>query len=318
MIMGRLNALDLMKIRQIQDIWERNKSVLKTTSAYQNKQRSLLPLLILEEVSRTHAFRMLMQEARWGAGTAESYWAALHAAGKLVGIPTSKITAEFQKSLTSIKHRTSISWHLSSTSHYEFVTLSYILRLRRDILLEAAMIFTFWMGQRFGDVLKLRNSNIVRRNFPHGPCYAITVVEGKVVPSIGPFTIHAPVHSLVGQLIECYLNPHVPYIFLPQISNLLVPESIAQVTVNTEKLLHAMLKPRDLDIDLRALRRGGLSLMAACGWSKEKIRTFSKHTSDQALDCYLGRGTFDGGTALVQSNIIAMTESFYNSGGLEL
>lgn len=134
---------------------------------------------------------------------------------------------------------------------------------------------------------------------------AATLVRGKVVELVGPFTL--------------FINPDTPFLqsFLTRLKtrsdNFLflklkgppTKNELAAATTTRELELSKQLSRLGITADLRAYRRGGLSTMAANGYTLTEIREFSKHTSDKALNIYLERGRYSAGLALKQ---IEMTQ----------
>jgi hypothetical protein len=134
----------------------------------------------------------------------------------------------------------------------------------------AAMLITFALGQRLGDVLSLQGRSVSTV----GEYVALTFFTGKVVPVIGAFVVHVSSTSPIADLLHA-------------------------LRANTEDPLDPLFPDREvthaevhstIGRDVRALRRGGLQRMALEGTDPETILLFSKHRSIEMLNKYLHHG----------------------------
>lgn len=314
-------GMDTATIEELKNQWANRSTAHKRTSLqHQNTQERLVPLLTLPEDLRWKTFQLVAEARKWTPKVKDSYWAAMGSAAAILSIPRTKISQDAQR-ITKSEAQKQKSWEEEDPR--QLVTTEYINtieqkanaeRLPRTMQLVTAMSLAFMLGQRLGDTLKWRTSEIKFRHFfEAAPSVAVTIVEGKTVETTGQYTIHCPVASRAGQMIRTALAfANGKYLFIDS-PKYLEKDLISHEVLKAETYIHKQLKQWGNDIDLRALRRGGLVRMATCGFSNQIIRLFSRHASDAQLDVYLGRGTFAGGMAKIQSEVIARTEEFAES-----
>lgn len=282
-----------------------------TTIHSQERQRRLLLLLALPEKQRIQTFNIIAERLNWKSSTRDTYFASLVKAAQIIDEPTTKISAANQKILAR-KARSTETW--TTENFCQFTTPETIRQIEQlEMEIFFPVIVTFWLGQRIGDVLRWQTRNIVPRHFPSQmPTISITVVESKTTDSTGPYSLHVPANGKIGRIISQSKNNSTgPYLFLTPKATL-EKKDLDQVLVEKERLIHAALKKAGLDMDFRALRRGGLAQMSAAGWAKEQIRTFSRHKSNEMLDIYLARGSLDGGMAILHTKMLASIEQDVN------
>ena len=66
---------------------------------------------------------------------------------------------------------------------------------------------------------------------------------------------------------------------------------------------------RKIGLDTRALRRGGLSVLALLGNATSDLRTLSRHTSDDMTRTYLGAGLLDATLAKTRHHLVTQLEN---------
>lgn len=314
----RQNDLDTGMIQHLQDQWKNRADAHKTrtTQQHQQTQARLLPLLAIPEALRWTTFLQIANTLKWKATVKDAYWAAMGSAATILSVPKTKISQDAQRNARAeaLKCQT---W--SEDNPRQHITVEYINALEVIMVQEpyqairrlmAAMILTFLLGQRFGDTLKWQRREVRTRQFyQQDKSFALGVVEGKTVEQTGQYTVHCPTTSRAGRLLQnILLGATGKYLFLFSPSYL-SREAIRQQVEQSQAELHRHLVKISMDIDFRALRRGGLTRMAVAGFPNATIRLFSRHTTDQQLEVYLMRGSFAGGTAKIQAEVIAKTES---------
>ena len=130
-------------------------------------------------------------------------------------------------------------------------------------------------AQRPGDVLQLQKKSFT----VVGSWMAVTFYRGKVVPMIGPYTIHISLTSAVAQAI-LHLMTHST-----------VKDFSREATFFHEKVGQEMDDVlSDFGLGRRSLRRGALQALAALGAPTSVLLYYSKHKSIPMLERYLGHG----------------------------
>lgn len=206
----------------------------------------------------------------------------------------------------------------SPENEYAFVSQKRIFDIWADQRIPTwtriALWVSFTLGQRVGDTLRWRVSKVRLQRFPYllGEVISITVVEGKTVEKTGAYTLHIPSETHTGQLIHLLhkeaQQTQSRYLFFHSEVILQKVESQA-VLVGLEKKMHADLTAANNDIDLRAVRRGGLTQMALNGYPLTSIMLFSQHRSVDILKRYLADDLFNGSNAQQMSEVIQYQES---------
>lgn len=137
------------------------------------------------------------------------------------------------------------------------------------------------LGQRAGDILKTKASETYA--FPTH--ISITFVEGKTVQSRGAFTLATPTGSEGARIIQEAAEEAQR---MGRVS-LFYPSD----TATAEKAIHKAFP----NLDLRSLRRTGLTRLAQSGCDLELLLQISRHSSVKMLEIYLCRGLFHGALA---------------------
>jgi integrase len=150
----------------------------------------------------------------------------------------------------------------------------------------AAWIALLW-GQRLGDVIKLcpHNVALINDGLVASGRVAATFSLTKTSRTSGAYTLTAPLHSIVGQLLAKVSSPF--------------PHDTA---ANLKHLL-------PFKMDVRALRRTGLIRLALSGIKMEELLSFSRHASIKMLETYLYRGAFNIPLARAQTQASKMVET---------
>ena len=236
-----------------------------------------------------HNFARLQQDLDWGPRTAATYWAHLLKLKAYADLPISTVDTDFTRQLRSEAAQAPI-WDLEDGSQFlpqEKVdllsTLSLFLPARHVFQAGNLCLAT---GQRLSDVLLLRPEQVWRVTGQQGTTrVSLRVVEGKTVGSRGAYTISLP---------------DVP---LAQV----VCQATREATTRNSATLfdtNAELLTRGLNIDVRALRRTGLSRLAMSGTPLETLISLSRHATTRMLELYLASGLFNEQTAQAQMTAI--------------
>lgn len=284
-----------------------------TTGHFQAQQR-LLPVLALPLNLRWTFFEMATSHFQWSPSTAAAYWATAHSFLSMISNKTN-LPAEVRSAQQILNQRklTAPTWSsmrsekiLSATPE----TMRLIMNENHNGLFDV-LVVAFSLGQRVGDILKLRTKEAKYIQFPYlaYPTIALTFIEGKVVEEIGPFSVFVPVTTPLCPAAMCITERmenqrDLPYLFLT-LTQIVNKHTLAQATTRAETAIHNHLKSINLDMDLRALRRGGLSNMCSNGFDDEHVRKFfSKHTTTKNMTVYLDKGTLNAHQAHLMSEIV--------------
>lgn len=256
----------------------------RTTRDYQNTQRKFLPLALLPPVKRFDAFLIWASGLRWS--TTSAYWtAALAAMGALQQQPqpydrknTGWLAMRCQQELPQgapplQRPDAERIWH----DHPDCVSL--------------LVLMAFVLGQRISDVALLRRSRVSLV----GNTIALTLVEGKVIRFVGPYTLYLDTEKGVGQLLLAYIR---------------TPQTILEDRLFPEGTLKfASVRLAEYGLENRSCRRGGLQLMAKSGLPLETILLFSKHTTPKMLYRYLDHKVRSEEVAILD----ATAQTFYHT-----
>jgi integrase len=125
-----------------------------------------------------------------------------------------------------------------------------------------------------------------------------------MVPRKGPFTLHVPRNGWPGRILAAICEtrskmPPATYVFLP---NPTLSSEVMTLVLEAERRIHAEYEKYFAHrIDLRALRRTGLSRLAQCEKVPlEVVLTISRHSNIKTLEVYLQKGVFHGAQASQQ------------------
>jgi hypothetical protein len=258
------------------------------------------------EETRTALFDELAEIMPWGPRTRATFWAATHVIARNLSLPISPLVAAVQKRLDKEKQRAP-RWIPSPTSFADRNWGLQVCALDPEDQVELlSLLVAFSTGQRIGDILKIETARTnVNVSFPRlAPVHRMTLVTGKMIPIIG-MSQETPFDDVFIRFVS---NRMEPYLFLP-LQELTMDENVLEkATTIAEARLHKILAQWDLDIDMRAVRRGGLSPMASSGFTNEQVQTISRHHSVAQLSGYLNHGAYEGGTATLHN---AMTRSVW-------
>lgn len=141
-------------------------------------------------------------------------------------------------------------------------------------IVSLAIVAGFCLGQRISDIAKW-HADKVTTTASCGVC--ITMVEGKVIPQVGPYTIFVGTNNLSVSILKLAENTRLvkqTYMFPKNLSHLVCMR----------------LKSLDESLESRSVRRGGLQHMAENGVALQDILLLSRHRSVEMLYNYLRAG----------------------------
>jgi hypothetical protein len=262
---------------------QRASAYRRTTRDYQQLQQRFVPLAAAHELKRFDIFMAYgdTQKGRhaegWRWSTRASYWTAVLTMLESIGVipqPHDRKNAAW----LSVK----LQQELPCTAPPLTVEIANAMWRQYPDEVTLGILVTFVLGQRLSDVALIRMSrlNICEKT----GAITMTLVEGKVIRFVGPYSLYLDGWQGVGKVLRSYLlhkqwtkphQPHCAYL----LSDLMLP---------TTFLTCASARLADFGLESRSVRRGGLQLMAQAGVPVEKLLLFSKHTSKKMLFRYLG------------------------------
>lgn len=281
-------------LRALEIQWEtRNHGWTLSTAGYQACQRRLLVFVALHQSCRSKIFLQAVQQAVSGGflkySSAATYWVAIQTATKALGLEKLSDAAKIQ---TWLEAKAAVEPIVRKTCTMEQVQAWGV---ELPFHLMALIIITFAFGQRFSDMIQCALRSVVEIEY----YLALTIYDGKVIPVIGPYTMHVLTNSWIGNLLMQAVTTAAQlgwtHIFIP-------PTSTKAVETAKVSLVLA-------SVGLRALRRGGLQAMALAKAPLEEILLFSKHGGVPMLNKYLLNGIVVLHNAEKTANVIEATTS---------
>lgn len=297
-----------------------------TTTAYQEAQRRLLIFLAVQEDRRFLLFSKAATSLNWSAETQDHHWQAIHSAAQILNISTGGEIKQTSKFLR-VQATKATTWRPEEKQEdsLQFFEARHCARLEQytktlethQVIYVEPSIISFYLGQRTGDTIKWRTKEIRNVEFPKLPtCVAITVLDGKTVERMGPYTLFAPLDSKIARIIlERRVSARAMgsfYLFLNSPTEL-NKQDLEKETQRFERQTHRLLKAGGLEMDLRATRRGGLSLQMMLGYDTSTVRTMSQHASDKMLKTYLANDLFNAAIARSHLDIVSDVEELVNN-----
>ena len=279
-------------------VWDR------WTTEHVNRMVRLLPIVVK---GRIPTFKMMSDQLDWGPRTQSTYWGTILSALKLCGQPSTMEDAAFTTTLAQ-EAMMAPSWDLEDDfqlmSNAQIQQLCELSTTAKPNSKWRAAWVTYALGQRMGDVLKTTAQNVTFID----DTVALTIIEGKTVPTKGPFTLRMSSDSRTGRYVreaalQCAQDRIAKHgemrLFQPDNPNrdgkLWIKEMEAEVA-------------KGLAIDIRALRRTGLTKIAMTGCPLEVTLSFSRHSTTRMLETYLCKGIFNQATAAAQVSAVAQAE----------
>lgn len=247
--------------------WD-NMYISHTGISYQATQRRMLVFLPLHHLERFRIFIATADEKKWSWSTRECYWTAMIAAASLLQVP---VTTVERKHLKFLKAQRIL--HGPNSPPPLMANLVAIIARQPLDLVSLAIVSGFCLGQRISDISKWHADKVTT-----GSCgVCITMVEGKVIPQVGPYTIFVGSNNVglsIRRLAENTKMLKQTYMF----------------PTNLSHLVCMRLKAFDESLESRSVRRGGLQHMAENGVPLQDILLLSRHRSVEMLYNYLRAG----------------------------
>jgi hypothetical protein len=283
-------------------------SQLVVTPNHRAKQLRLLPLLAINETTRFHIFTNIADATNLKPSVRASYWAAVHSLANALGLTRTVEITNSQRVLTRRKELAP-TWELNDKNFTTPKTISDIVLHLGTYPILSALILAFILGHRLGDILRIQKSLITNIYFNERQYTAVRIVEGKTVPLTGPYTVFIPCQGIAAsslQLAKDSLNKI--YLFLPPIT-VLEPSELTPHVEATELHIKKILIMLQTPFDFRSLRRGGLSLLGAMGFTDDQLLLLSRHTNAKQLGTYLNAGLWSAHTADTMTTMVSALET---------
>lgn len=275
---------------------ERFSATARLRQVHAARRLALAPLLAVPEAKRQE----IIMTQGWMPSTQATQWAILCALARDLGRPMSPLARAIQKRLDALASQRP-AWTTDAKDFASPEWIHALLPSAADPYVLAALL-TWTLGARIGDILRLRSENVgLYQRFPGTVVHSFTVVEGKTVPHIGPYTVFLTTSTPFNEELVTHTRTTAmarPYLFL-RAPTLLTRDALEKAVAEAERELKAKIG----NVDLRSLRRGGLSHLSASGFPDEAVRTLSNHTSDAQLQLYLRAGRFNGARAQQQEEM---------------
>lgn len=276
-------------------VWEgRSPAYLRLSKSYQDCMKRFLPLTSFPQ----QRFAMLMaagdaaKPTPWKFSTRASYWVAMMTSLELRGMqatPDDKRNLKWLEA-QAIRQLPDQCPPLTISMLHQVMYSPICLQDEAIILLTV----TWLLGQRVSDMVLLQLPWIRTLQTPQGNFLMLTLVEGKVIGKIRPYTLSLDMTSPVAASLYRLAQSQMLNSNGTKTTQRLFSE---QALSRCRTILHTI----DPALQLRSIRRGGLQHMALMGVPLPEILTFSKHTTISMLTLYLDKG------ACLLSNAISQT-----------
>ncbi|MGH2639832.1 MAG: hypothetical protein ACRDF4_11240, partial [Rhabdochlamydiaceae bacterium] len=272
----------------------------RTTPGYQRAQQRMLHVAAEnDDERRLQIFNAEALAHGWAASTKSTLWTAMMTASQAIGrepsLATRKNNIYFKKTAM-----------MAEVQYPKAMTASHMGKIYGQDPTSAvtlAIMIGFQLGQRIGDVLQLKTADVRQ---PNAESIAITFRAGKVVPSIGPFTIFLSANTRTANLLMQHtVTRKAPYIF--------VETNCIQERNAMDRKIKTALRAVCATLELRSIRRGGLMQMALLGHEVKTILQFSKHKTEAMLTRYLENGAALTSYAKTQSLVTNNIEDLWTA-----
>lgn len=259
--------------------WSLRHPAFRFVSPHTTRQyERFLWLMDLPPAQRWEAF--LAKTEHLTAQTQACYWASHMSVMKAMG------EAPTEADKKALKHLDDLATCRSSAACPPPFTTEHeeILSNMPPSPMRAALGISFHLGQRPSDVFQLRTANVTIASWD-SEMIVIEVLEGKVVKTIGPYSIGARLtHWAARSLWSIVQQAPKGNVYLFSAAN----TENERVALTREA--HVYLQEIDPILEVRSIRRGGLQRMAQAGVPLSQILLLSRHTTEAMLCRYLQNG----------------------------
>jgi hypothetical protein len=258
-----------------------------TSLAWQNTQEKLLWLLAIPEGDMYEEFQNLIDENNWCYGTASQYWSAALKAAEATGVQVTAAMRIQQKVYAFMAKEEKGRRETIPLLKDQLTTVLGHVPMT-DAILRVAIEVAFVLGQRMGDMLRVRTADIStvvdppRNGSPMAEYICITFRYGKTIRRRQPFTLHLPATSPLAKTVLALHASRMTEEYLFVASDHAREPAL--------RIIRGALKLTQDSLTILSIRRGGLQAMALDGMSLTTLMHHSRHSSTELLERYLGWG----------------------------
>lgn len=257
---------------------------LQRSVGYTKTQERMLFLADLQAAERFSTFEAACLTRGLAPSTAATYWVAWLSAQQALELPSTAADKAILRRLEARASQYPPAFPLPMSLHSMTALRSmYATMLPRTL---AAIGLAFVCGQRISDVIQLAARDFQVVDNGDLALLVATVRRGKVMSMIHPYPIAVPRNSWIAVTLiaEITAATDAQRLFVFTATN--DPrERAAELS-----RIASMLTSVDEQLELRSVRRGGLTRMASMGFPLDKILLFSQHRDPQMLRRYLNWG----------------------------
>lgn len=277
----------------IQAFGQRHPAWKTSTQSYQITQQRMLFLYDVPAALRLERFDEECFRRLLAPTTALSYWVSWQTAQRSSGtlLTASATDNQIMKVLKARAQMYPVKFPKPITKDQVH---AIVRRFEFELpSLTTTLELAFGLGQRFGDAIQIAVNDILFERDQ----ISITVVRGKVMKSISPYSIFVPNTSPLAPKIRAAVDRARAKGWLFVLS----PRNHEEDREQIKSIMGTMLASEDEQLELRSIRRGSLQLMAAAGFPTEHILLLSQHRSTEMLMRYLdwGRQSADHSSKIV-------------------
>lgn len=284
-------------LEEILQTWDARGSAWRNESqTTQATKRRLVLFWAVSDEARADIFNDIAQIARppWTAATMAQYWQQFLATAAPMKVTISATAKQTRKNLqrTALLHPAEFPKAISP----EEVRCIWQNLLEECCEETALCLQTTWsLAGRFADVSRLLASQVRLVS----TYVALTFTEGKVVSRIGPWSLHLPLKSEIGEKVFAKAvearNAGRKYVF-------------GDVEERRKELRKAAISVHPA-CNQHAIRRGAVQEMSRMGHRLSTIQMFTRHRSLEMTQHYLNKGAAD----MVQAKEVAdIAEEMWN------
>jgi integrase len=295
-----LSVTEMTALSSITIPWEAMSSY---SDKYQETMVRLWPCAVSKR--RTELFEEASIEMDWSARTRDSYWGTILSIMKIASIQQTAKDNNLTRVITA-EAAAAPPWDMADPQQFLHPAMISTLQERIDSFpatdpLVAAFL-ALMLGQRVSDVLKIQTHNVMFLRSTTTSSVALRFAETKTSSKCGQFTLSIPKESKAADLLlrarAMSIQREQTYLFMRDNRDVLKSE---------DEIHKSLLQLWGFRVDLRALRRTGLSRIASGGAELSTVMAISRHRSIAMLERYLANGVYHG--KLNQ----AMQEAFVNA-----
>lgn len=255
--------------------------MMSASFSHGHKMRLRRMLVFIALRDPQNAFLDAASEMDWGPRTCLSYWETTLSLKSLLRVEITTKDELLQRTLKREEAKAEV-WDIEDPSQIlsqaDVDTLFTAATNCQVSHVLAPAIVAIWWGQRIGDVLQLEWENIF---FLDQRVSVRFTVAKTIQASKDVYCLHTSPESAIGKIFR-QRSTHTGTMF--QVTH-------AQISAALRLILGH-------PVDLRALRRTGLTRMGMANLPLATIQLYSRHKTPNMLELYLGSGLFNGAAAV--------------------